>query len=77
MRQFNFEYDSIEAAVSGLADVKKALEEERTAGRCSEALLLIFLSDSNKVRTESIVDKLTADRCYFETAGGVFTPVNE
>ena len=37
----------------------------------------IFLSDSNKVRTESIVDKLTADRCYFETAGGVFTPVNE
>ncbi|MBQ9526509.1 MAG: response regulator [Fretibacterium sp.] len=46
MRQFNFEYDSIEAAVSGLADVKKALEEERTAGRCSEALLLIFLSDS-------------------------------
>ncbi len=37
----------------------------------------IFLSDSNKVRTESIVDKLTADRSYFETAGGVFTPVNE
>ena len=34
----------------------------------------IFLSDSNKVRTESIVDKLTADRSYFETAGGVFTP---
>ena len=37
----------------------------------------IFLSDSNKVRTESIVDTLTADRSYFETAGGVFTPVNE
>ena len=37
----------------------------------------IFLSDSNKVRTESIVDKLTADRSYFVTAGGVFTPVNE
>ena len=37
----------------------------------------IFLSDSNKVRTESIVDKLTADRSYFETAGGVFTRVNE
>ncbi len=34
----------------------------------------IFLSDSNKVRTESIVDKLTADRSYFEAAGGVFTP---
>ena len=37
----------------------------------------IFLSDSNKVRTESIVDSLTADRSYFQTAGGVFTPVNE
>ena len=37
----------------------------------------IFLSDSNKVRTESIVDSLTSDRSYFETAGGVFTPVNE
>ena len=37
----------------------------------------IFLSDSNKVRTESIVDALTSDRIYYETAGGVFTPVNE
>ena len=37
----------------------------------------IFLSDSNKVRTESIVDALTSDRSYFETAGGVFTQVNE
>ena len=37
----------------------------------------IFLSDSNKVRTESIVDSLTADRSYFQTTGGVFTPVNE
>ena len=37
----------------------------------------IFLTDSNKVRTESIVDTLTTDRRYFETAGGVFTPVNE
>ena len=34
----------------------------------------IFLTDSNKVRTESIVDALTSDRSYFETAGGVFTP---
>ncbi len=33
----------------------------------------IFLTDSNKVRTESIVDSLTSDRSYFETAGGVFT----
>ncbi len=37
----------------------------------------IFLSDSNKVRTESIVDALTSDRSYFQTTGGVFTPVNE
>lgn len=37
----------------------------------------IFLSDSNKVRTESIVDSLTADRSYFRTEGGVFTPVDE
>ena len=37
----------------------------------------IFLSDSNKVRTGSIVDTLTSDRSYFETAGGVFTPVND
>ena len=37
----------------------------------------IFLTDSNQVRTESIVDALTSDRSYFETAGGVFTQVNE
>ncbi|MCR4860207.1 MAG: DNA replication and repair protein RecF [Bacteroidales bacterium] len=37
----------------------------------------IFLTDSNKVRTESIVDAITSDRSYFMTAGGVFTPVNE
>ncbi len=37
----------------------------------------IFLSDSNKVRTRSIVDSITSDRSYFETEGGVFTPVDE
>ncbi|MBE6250324.1 MAG: DNA replication/repair protein RecF [Bacteroidales bacterium] len=33
----------------------------------------IFITDSNKVRMSGIVDRLTKDRAYFETAGGVFT----
>ena len=37
----------------------------------------IFLSDSNKVRIESIVDNLTTERAYIETRGGVFTRVDE
>lgn len=37
----------------------------------------IFLSDSNKVRMESIVDKLTSERAYIETKGGVFTRVDD
>lgn len=37
----------------------------------------IFLTDSNKVRTENIVDKITTDRLYIETKGGVFTRINE
>jgi DNA replication and repair protein RecF len=37
----------------------------------------IFLSDSNKVRIESIVDNLTTERAYIETRGGVFTCVDE
>lgn len=37
----------------------------------------IFLTDSNKVRISGIVDKLTEDRAYYETAGGVFTKVEE
>ena len=37
----------------------------------------IFLTDSNKVRMRSIVDAITADRAYFETAGGVFTRIDE
>lgn len=35
----------------------------------------IFLTDSNKVRLESIVDALTDDRSYFETSGGEFRKV--
>lgn len=33
----------------------------------------IFITDSNKVRMAGIVDGLTQDRAYFETAGGAFT----
>ena len=35
----------------------------------------IFLSDSNKVRLQSIVDGITADRTYYVTSGGVFSRV--
>ena len=35
----------------------------------------IFLTDSNKVRLETIVDALTEDRSYFETAAGEFTKI--
>lgn len=34
----------------------------------------IFITDSNKVRLSGIVDRITDDRAYFDTAGGVFTP---
>lgn len=33
----------------------------------------IFITDSNKVRMAGIVDGLTRDRVYYETAGGYFT----
>ena len=33
----------------------------------------IFLSDSNKLRINNIVDSLTEDRCYYEAVGGAFT----
>lgn len=33
----------------------------------------IFITDSNKVRLKGIVDSITADRAYFEAAGGQFT----
>lgn len=35
----------------------------------------IFITDSNKIRLTSIVDRITSDRAYFETSGGEFTKV--
>ena len=35
----------------------------------------IFITDSNKVRMSGIVDKLTQERVYFETAAGEFTRI--
>ena len=35
----------------------------------------IFITDCNKVRLSGIVDRITDDRAYFDTAGGVFTIV--
>ena len=35
----------------------------------------IFITDSNKIRLKGIVDGFTADRAYFETAGGCFTRI--
>ena len=35
----------------------------------------IFITDSNKVRLKGIVDSVTADRAYFETAAGCFTRI--
>ncbi|MCF0176155.1 MAG: DNA replication and repair protein RecF [Bacteroidales bacterium] len=32
----------------------------------------IFITDSNKVRMASLVDRITSDRAYFEAAGGTF-----
>jgi len=32
----------------------------------------IFITDSNKVRLQGIVDSITSDRSYFETEGGTF-----
>ena len=32
----------------------------------------IFITDSNKVRMAGIVDRITSDRAYFDTAGGSF-----
>lgn len=35
----------------------------------------IFITDSNKIRMAGIVDGLTQDRAYFETAAGMFTKI--
>ena len=37
----------------------------------------IFITDSNKVRLSGIVDRITDDRAYFDTVGGVFTPMDQ
>ena len=37
----------------------------------------IFITDSNKVRLSGIVDRITDDRAYFDTVGGVFTPMEQ
>lgn len=37
----------------------------------------IFITDGNKVRMAGIVDKLTADRAYFEAVGGEFREVGD
>jgi len=36
----------------------------------------IFLSDTNKTRTEALVDKITSDRAYFEASSGTFTKID-
>lgn len=35
----------------------------------------IFITDSNKVRLSGIVDRITDESAYFDTAGGVFTRI--
>ena len=37
----------------------------------------IFITDSNKVRIEKIVNGITQDRAYFEAEGGVFRKIDE
>lgn len=37
----------------------------------------IFITDSNKVRMEGIIDKITSERVYITAQGGVFTKINE
>ena len=36
----------------------------------------IFISDTDKSRTEALVDKITSDRAYFRASGGTFTPID-
>ena len=60
MRQFNFEYTSIEEATAGLTDIRNALEEEQSAGQCSDALLMIFLTGFMKEEIQSLLDTTDA-----------------
>ena len=36
----------------------------------------IFLSDTDKSRTEALVDKITSDRAYFQASGGTFLRID-
>ena len=36
----------------------------------------IFISDTDRSRTEAIIDKNTADRAYFHTASGIYTRID-
>ncbi len=36
----------------------------------------IFLSDTNKTRTETLVDRITSDRAYFQATGGTFEKID-
>lgn len=59
-----------------LDDVFDKLDMERTANLlemvAGNEFGQIFITDSNKVRLQGIVDSITEDRAYFETAGGNF-----
>ncbi len=59
-----------------LDDVFDKLDMDRTANLLSMVagndFGQIFITDSNKVRLQGIVDGITEDRAYFETAGGAF-----
>lgn len=36
----------------------------------------IFLSDTDKARTEALVDRITSDRAYFKASAGTFTKID-
>ena len=36
----------------------------------------IFISDTDKSRTEALIDKITSDRAYFKASGGTFERIN-
>ena len=36
----------------------------------------IFLSDTDKARTEALVDRITSDRAYFKASSGTFTKID-
>ena len=59
-----------------LDDVFDKLDMSRTANLLSMVagndFGQIFITDSNKVRLEGIVDGITEDRAYFETVNGSF-----